>query len=433
MFEVLQRHREFRKLWFAQLISQSGDWLSRMAVLGLIGKLSNQAALGVGMLFAMELGMRLVPTAVFGPLAGSLADRISRRALMVTADVIRSLIVLGYLLVDSDADLPLLYGLLLGQMSLGIFFESARAASIPNTLPREALHAAYALSAATWSTVLAFGSFAGGVLVKLVGVDTVFIVDSVSYLVSAVFVLRLTLPPTPEHPEPFRWRDTVLFTEMRRAVRHVRGLGIGPAIATKSLWGAAGGYLVMLSVVGSERFAGEGADPGTVGFVTGLLFCARGIGTGLGPVLARRFFGSEDGVLMRQILGGFALAAVGYVAFAFSRSLPLAFAFVAIAHMGGSSLWVASTVLWQKRVDDAFRGRVFALEFFGMTLSFALGGLAAGWIYDTTGSIEETLAYISAVVLVCGLVWWRLSRGMRRRSDDLQDTLVETIEGLDLS
>lgn len=433
MFDVLRKYPEFRKLWFAQLISQSGDWLSRMALLGLIGLHSNQAALGVGLLYGVEMAMRLLPTAFFGPLAGSLADRMSRRALMITSDVIRSVIVLGYLAIDSEGDLPLLYCLLLGQMSLGIFFESARAASIPNTLPREALHAAYALSAMTWSTVLALGSFAGGALVKLVGVDTVFIVDSLSYLVSAVFVVRMKLPPTPAQAEAFRWRDIVLFTEMRRAARHVRGLGIGAAIATKSLWGGAGGYLVMLSVVGSERFAGAGADPGTVGFVTGILFCARGVGTGLGPLLARRFFGSTDRALMRQILGGFTLAAIFYLGFAFSGSLALGFACVVVAHMGGSSLWVASTVLWQKRVDDAFRGRVFALEFFGMTLSFAIGGLIAGLLYDATGSIEETLVCTSAAVLVSGFLWWRLARGMRKRDDDLQERQVESVEGLDPS
>ena len=101
--------------------------------------------------------------------------------------------------------------------------------------------------------------------------------------------------------------------------------------------------------------------------------------------------------------------------------------------MGGSSLWVASTVLWQKRVDDAFRGRVFALEFFGMTLSFAIGGLIAGLLYDATGSIEETLVCTSTAVLVSGFLWWRLARGMRKRDDDLQERQVESVEGLDPS
>ncbi|MEO2236661.1 MAG: hypothetical protein ABGW95_00215, partial [Candidatus Poseidoniia archaeon] len=68
MFDVLRKYPEFRKLWFAQLISQSGDWLSRMALLGLISLHSNQAALGVGLLYGVEMAMRLLPTAFFGPL-----------------------------------------------------------------------------------------------------------------------------------------------------------------------------------------------------------------------------------------------------------------------------------------------------------------------------------------------------------------------------
>ena len=111
MLGVVRRNPRFRRLWTAQVITQGGDWLNRMAVLALIGELGSAgAAAGVGALFGAELAIRLLPTALLSPLAGPVADRLPRKALMIASDLLRVAIVLGYLLVDEPGELPLLYG-----------------------------------------------------------------------------------------------------------------------------------------------------------------------------------------------------------------------------------------------------------------------------------------------------------------------------------
>lgn len=415
MLRVALKNRQFAQLWMAQVVSQSGDWLNRVACLALIGTLGGTTAKwSVGALFGAELALRLIPSAIFGPLAGPVADRVPRRLMMVMADVARALVVLGFLFVREAADLPWLYLLIALQMAIGIFFEAARTAALPDTVPPEELHAAYALSSATWSVTLSVSALIGGWLVQWIGVNGAFAVDAASYVASAAFLIRLRLPPVSVHPEPFRWRDVILMTEMRRGLAHLRELRITPIVFTKSFWGAAGGFLVLLSIAGHERF-GESATADAIGaaaVTTGALYSARGIGTGLGPVLARWFFGSSDAALRAQITAGFVLAAVGYTLFGASGRLDLACLCVGLAHMGGSALWVASTVFWQKHVDDAFRGRVFALEFLGMDIAFAIGGLVTGWIYDLTGSMPKTVWIVSGAVLVLGGVWSWLARGI---------------------
>src|SRR5829696_1220292 len=121
----------------AQVVSQSGDWLNRIACLVLIGKLGGTSQIGA--LFGLELGIRLLPSALLGPLAGPVADRLPRRLLMVASDVARALIVLGFLLVRDPEDLGLLYALIVAQMGIGIFFDSARSAALPDTVSREDL------------------------------------------------------------------------------------------------------------------------------------------------------------------------------------------------------------------------------------------------------------------------------------------------------
>ena len=109
VFAVLRNNPEFRKLWFSQVVSSAGDWFNRMAILALIGELGGpDIGTGLGALFAMEFMLRLLPSALFSPLAGALADRLPRRSVMIITDILRAAIVLGFLFVDEANELPLL-------------------------------------------------------------------------------------------------------------------------------------------------------------------------------------------------------------------------------------------------------------------------------------------------------------------------------------
>jgi len=411
VIRVLRRNPLFARLWLAQIVSQAGDWLDRVACFVLIGELGGASArLGLGVLFGVEQALRLVPTAVVGPLAGPVADRWSRRKLMIAADLSRAVVVLGFLLVRDPAHLPLLYALVVLQMGIGIFFEAARSAAVPDTVSREELHDAYAVMSATWSLTLCLGSMAGGWLVSWIGVRGAFVVDAGTYVASAIVLLRLRLPPMPHHEGPFRWKDVVLLSDLARAGRHARERGVAAAVWVKTFWGAAGGYLVLLTLAGRERFGESGGSIDDIAVATGALFAARGVGTGFGPLLAGWFSGRSDAALRRQVTGGFLLAVFGYTLFGFAPGLTAACVAVAVAHLGGSALWVASTVLWQRGVADAWRGRVYALESLGASIAFASGGLLAGWAFDRTGSIPTTAWIVSGLVLVLGAAWAATAR-----------------------
>jgi predicted MFS family arabinose efflux permease len=408
MIGVVRRNPAFRRIWLAQVVSQLGTWFNRVAVLALIGQLGGEQA--VGALFATELAIRLLPTAVFSSLAGPVADRVPRRLLMVCANLAQAVTVLLLMVVDEPGELPLLYGLVTLHMSLSIFFHSAQSASVPNVVPREDLHEANALNALTWSMMLSLGALAGGLVASAIGVRAVFAIDALTFLVSAALLMGLRLPPVPAHPTPFRWRDVLLLVEMRAGWRHAVARGIAWPMLAKTFWGGAGGYLVLLSIAGSERFGSpDSATAATAvapaAFAIGALYCARGIGTGIGPLIARRVSGSSDSQLLRQIATGFALGSLGYAVFAWMENLWLAFAVVVLAHSGGSMIWVASTTFWQKHAEDEFRGRVFALEFVGMTIAFSAGGALGGLLYDRTESIAVTTWVLSGLVALCGGCW----------------------------
>jgi len=415
---LLRDNPAFARLWAAQVVSQAGDWLNRMAILALIGSVGGAgAAAGIGLLYGLELALRLLPGAVLGPLAGPMADRLPRRLVLIGADLVRAVIVGSMWFVRDAAHLPWLYALIAAQTAVSIVFEAARSAAVPDTVARADLAAAHTLSAATWSVMLSVGAIAGGALVSAIGVHPVFLVDAGTYVASALCLRGLRLPPVAQQPEPFRWADVVALRELRRGYRHARDVGVGPALWAKSFWGGAGGFLVLLSLMGHEEGGGGGTAEAAseAAFATGVLYAARGVGTGVGPYLAQRLFGTTDRALRLQIGWSFVVAAVGYAIFGLATSLGWASLWVATAHLGGATLWVASTVLWQRHVATGFRGRIYAFETLFMNLSFAAGGLVAGLVFDGTGSLLATAWTVAGLVLVLGCVWMAAARGMSPR------------------
>src|SRR5690606_10915930 len=230
---------------------------------------------------------KLLPWALASPLAGVLVDRFNRRWLMIASDGLRALIVLGFLFIDDPAELPLLYVLITLQVVVGAVFIPAKSASLPNiTTPRE-LYTANALSAATWSSMLAIGAALGGFFTTWLGVTAVFLIDAATYAVSGYFIYRSTIPQdTDARHEPL---FKAAYREILDGWRHLRTHPhIGRIALSKATWSVGGGALVFTLALLGDQVTETALAAGI-----GLLFMARGIGTGVGPIVARAVFRDE--------------------------------------------------------------------------------------------------------------------------------------------
>jgi hypothetical protein len=175
-----------------------------------------------------------------------------------------------------------------------------------------------------------------------------------------------------------------------------------------------GGVLLLLALFGRELFP-LGRD-GAISI--GLLYAARGVGAGVGPILAQRLFGDGQRFLRRAVGASFFLSALGYLGFAYAPNLGLAMLLVMLAHVGGSIQWVFSTALLQMRLPAHLRGRVFAIEYAGLTLTTALSSYLTGRA-STAGAAPPTLSLaLAAVFLLFGLIvtaaLWRGDQHMMR-------------------
>jgi hypothetical protein len=139
-----------------------------------------------------------------------------------------------------------------------------------------------------------------------------------------------------------------------------------------------GGILVVLTLFGTDVFP-LGKD-GALSM--GLLYTARGVGAGLGPVLAQRLSGAGVTALRRWLGPGFFFMGLGYVCLGVSPTLATAMAALVLAHVGGSIQWVFSTTLLQLTVPNRLQGRVFALELTLFALATSLSSYLTGVASD---------------------------------------------------
>jgi MFS family permease len=179
------------------------------------------------------------------------------------------------------------------------------------------------------------------------------------------------------------------------------------ALLVKPAWGLGGGILTLLAVFGERIFpVGKDAAGGI-----GVLFAARGIGTAVGPIVARRISGEVNRRMQASIGIAFLIGGVFYILFGSATSFVFALVVLGIAHCGGSILWVFSTVILQRAVVDSFRGRVFAAEMALVTLTMAASNYVTGELLDRFNISPRIVTVgVGTFFMLPGLVWFITQR-----------------------
>ena len=398
-FHLLRHNRDFRLLYAGTLISLGGDWFLTVALLDLVLQLTGSATLASLMLLCQTL-----PIFIVTPFAGHTVDRVDRRKLMIVVDLVRTAACLLPLLARTPALLPFAYaGVII--ISIGsAYFEPASQAALPNIVETEALSAANVLMGSTWGTMLAVGAAIGGLVTMRFGRDVSFIVDAISFLVSAMFLWRMRARFAEvreiEHEQP------PLIESIRQTVRYARAHPRVLALLTsKGGFGMGAGVIALVSVFGKEVFR-AGA------FGIGFLFAARGLGALLGPFLIRAA-SKRDETQYRLIALSVLLFGVGYAVLGIAKSLFIGAAAVFVAHIGGGAQWLTSTYGLQREVPDSIRGRVFAADYGLVTLTMSISSLLAGIASDRLGPTVAVVGTASLSIL-WAIFWgawtWRLWR-----------------------
>jgi len=406
MLKLLRENRDIRLLFFAQTISYLGDWFTFVALAGLV-----QDATGSKFLVSLVMVAFSLPSFLASPIAGPTADRYDRRKLLVAVSVLQACAAVG-LIATNGSRVWLAFVCQSLISALAAFIRPASEAALPNLARNdEELAKANSLLGATWGIMLAVGAGLGGLFAQAFGRTAAFTADVISFLVAgALFASihgRMQQHKTQQKGDAKRARMKPL-SDMREAVHVARqDTVILALIASKTTFAIGAGIVSQLAVLASDVF--RGGDAGR-----GMLIGVRGVGAGLGPIIAARLVkGDLQRLLFVCGVAGL-LFSVFYLGVAVSPNIGIAAIFVALAHFGGGAQWTLSSYGLQMRAPDAVRGRVIAGDFAIVTLMLSLSSAASGLLADAIG-VRMTIGIFAVVAAMASASYLVLTKSIRER------------------
>lgn len=391
--ELLLRNRDFRRLFFATVVSLAGDWFSFVAVASLVKELTGRPGAA-----AFVYAATVLPVFFASPIAGALADRFDRKRILVFADILRVPVALLLCLAALWGSATLAIVAVIGLAIGASFSDPIASAATPNLVDPEELATAQSVMGAVWGSMLMVGAGIGGLVAELFGRQAAFIIDAASFAVSAWLIAGIRRPmqaPRAESPELAHARGSV-----REALAYIRGNAIvSRLVFAKVGVSSANGIVGLLPTFATGQFAGSN-------IATGLLFAARGLGAMCGPLLARAIVGATPGRrAVLAVCGASTLTyCIVYAVFPLTGVLAFALVLVMLAHLGGGAQWSLSTYGLQRETPDHFRGRVLSLDYGLATLTIGISSIIAGVLADLSGE-ATALWWLAAIGTVYGLAW----------------------------
>ena len=396
--ELVRGNRNFRLLWVGQIISLLGDWFNFVASASLVAILT-QSGFAIGSLFVV----RMLAPFLISPIAGVVADRYNRKHILIVTDLARAVAAFGFLFVRSADDVWLLYVLTAIQLGISGFFFPTRNAILPDIVSSQGLGAANALGSATWSVMLALGAAIGGIVSGAWGIYPAFVIDGLTFLLSAVFIAQIKFDVEPTLAVSDKTMGGA-FKEyldgLRYLGRHPDTLVIALHKGASALMMGSGSQVAMVTIAKDIFVIGNSG-----GISLGLMLGMGGVGTGVGPIIARHFTGDRDRPLRYVIILGYLMGAVGLAIVAPMVHFGWVLLGVTLRGIGGGIVWVFSTQLLLHLTPNPVRGRVFATDYALFTLMSAVGSAAAGGALDASLSIPNIFWWMAGLTLIPGVLW----------------------------
>lgn len=398
----LKQNRAFVTLMVSQAISNLGDWLHLLAIFTLVGLRWNATPWEITF---VTLSAAL-PILLTGPFAGTLADRLNRKWLMITADGVRIIIVGAFIFADQIWHV---YVLLILKSLFDVVFSPAKNGKLKEIVPHHQLAQAVSISSVIEQMSKIIGPALGGLLVAAFGVTWCFVLDATSFLISGIILLwipgyRVIQQASSDvtgveeqtasslRGKPSFWKETLEGIRMLAALPHV---------GTSLLLLAAA--ILFLQFADSQTIVLFRQLPGVSGDLLGWCVAASGVGTLLAAVSVRKWRSAGHGLKMGlgTAVTGLVIGTAGVVVSVWpSAGLGahlLLISLFALAGVGIGFAIVPFQILLQEQTPESMTGRVFGTVGSVMTTSNIFGPVVGGLLVTSFGVIP---AFVSSGILL---------------------------------
>ena len=359
----------YRRYFTGQVVSISGNWMQNVAEMWLVVQLT-----GSGVSVGLTAALQFLPIMLFGAWGGLLADRMSKRRLLIVTQSLMALpaLALWALTVGGSVEIWMVYALVFVRGAVNAVDNPARQSFAIEMVGPENVVNAVALNSVIIHTSRILGPAFAGIVIALLGVGTCFLVNAISFI-AMIAALRAMDPAALETPPRLARRGP---GQLRSALSHVArtpGLRIP---------------LAMMAVVGTLSFNFQVLLPLLASFTwhgTAATYTALAVAMGVGSVAGALAAGARGRADPRLLVAAAAAFGIAELLVAAAPTIPLQL--IALIPLGAVSVTFAAGVnsAMQLAVDPAMRGRVMALYSIVFLGSTPIGAPLVGWIAEVAG------------------------------------------------
>jgi MFS family permease len=406
---LLARNAGLRGLLTALLISEAGTWIAYVALtVAVYAKTGSPAWVSVVLLAGFA------PNVVLAPVVGVLADRVSRRRLLIVSDLCGAAV---FAVAPFVVEAWQLVALAAVAGAAAAVFRPTLMSAVPNLVEESDLERANGALQTMSNLGLAAGPALAGVMVAATGTGIAFAANAASFAASALLVARL---PGHRFQSADRGEESIGDAAANGFRIFTRNRMLAILLGSWMLMGLAAGAIN----VGEILLAKETFGAGTAGF--GLLASCCGAGLVLGSFLSARLLEGRDSV--RLYGAGLAVSALAFGGAAVAPALWVAAGLAICGGFGNGLLIAAKSVVLQRAVPDDLRGRAFALIFGCGDAAMGAGMVVAGIVAAAFGA--RALWGAGAVALALAALATLAAHPRRRRQPGRKpEILVLELEG----
>ncbi|KYQ89036.1 hypothetical protein DLAC_10260 [Tieghemostelium lacteum] len=456
-YHLLAKNGNYLLYWLSAMISLMGDWFNELACLTLLTRYEVS-----GIMISVFLVLRESPPFLLQALTGVVSDSFDRRFIMITADIVRAIVVLLFLLIQSQSKIWLLYLIAFIQFSVGSFFQPAKSALLPSLVPQEDIITANAVDQSTYSTMMLIGASLGGVISYSLGTNVNFIIDCFTYILSAVFVFSLYLrtksileinprykqhqpipldaldseraqghielepiPKVVEEPKPFKQVVSEYFGMYKKGFQFLSDNKYVFAMTFVKASGAAvwcGIDTIHIRIAETNFKIGHDSS-----LSLGIILASGGLGITLIPFLFARIVKDLPKNHNAILKFGFFLQFVCTYCLGFSsNSLPFYLIFNTLRSSSTCILWLYSSSILQQLLPNQVRGRVFSFEFGILTVFNITSKLMCGVMLDEFLMTPREIIFVYATVGILIFFAWLMVFDKYPREPIKEETIYQT-------
>jgi len=393
-----QQQRNIRLLWLAQVISSAGDAIYQIALLWLVFDITGSST--ITGLIAMAAFM---PAMLFGLYAGVVADKYSRKLIMIFSNLSQALtvIVIPIMLYFGYRNILIIGFFAFIRASFSTFFPPALNALVPMIASKDRLVKVNSVLATSSQLAYLIGPLSAGLILSVVSIPYLFVIDSASFMVAILILLFIILPPKTKLVDKQFSSVKEIFSGVQYVTKH-KPLGMLFILTIINNFFIMGPAFIGMLILVKDALGGTASQYAFV--EAGLAF-----GMLIGSVFVYRIGNRIN--IGKLLLFGMILDGITYSVMYFAGSVNYVLIFIVIHALGIPMITVSRTAIIQKHAPNQYHGRLFSLvhlSVVGVTaLSAAVVGIAANYI-----DIKTIFLLIGIGAALCG-VFGFMNKGLR--------------------